>query len=450
MITGSNTTNTWLRRVRTALLLAATVLAAPLVAQTPTPDFCGCRDNPNSLGAFDTRDKTTWPPGTTVSSNVVTLPTPADGVLVFDSMRIEWANNQGVACCTVEVGFQRNAANTPVTVLVKGDVNVVNTGYLSVRGATGGQATSDVFGAGGLGGNGGFRGGDGAYRLANGATDGGVALGPAGGVGATGTPAAGAGGGTFIGATDLLPLVGGSGGGGGRSTTSSTSCSGGGGGGGGGGLLLAANGTITLNNANGNTGSIWADGGSGGGATSFSCASGGGGGAGGALRLIANTITGAGRIFARGGRRWEDGLQAGAGVIRMESFTNNINVTFTDPVASRTTTPGPLVNPFTPSVVVTAVAGQPVPAAPQGVFGGIDVQIPSPGPAAIDLASDGVPAGTIVEVKVKPRVGAPALAQNVTLANCDGSGHCLASITFDLAAGLYAVEARATFQSPAP
>jgi hypothetical protein len=228
----------WTRLARITLLLAATVLAAPLVAQTPIPDFCGCRDNPNSLGAFDTRDKNTWPPGTTVSGIVVTLPVPADGVLVFDSMRVEWAANQGVACCTVEVDFQRNAANTPVTLLVKGDVVVANTGYVSVRGAGGGNASADVFGAGGLGGNGGFRGGDGAYRLANGATDGGVALGPAGGVGATGTPAAGAGGGTFIGAADLLPLVGGSGGGGGRSTTASTSCSAGGGGGGGGALSV--------------------------------------------------------------------------------------------------------------------------------------------------------------------------------------------------------------------
>src|SRR5262245_27537392 len=156
MITGSNMHDTWMRRVRLAFLLAATVLAAPLVAQAPLPDFCGCRDNPNSLGAFDTRDKNTWPPGSTVSGAVLTLPVPADGVLVFDSMRLEWGANQGVACCTVEVGFQRNAANTPVTLLVKGDVNVMNTGYLAVKGVGGGQASADVSGAGGLGGNGGF------------------------------------------------------------------------------------------------------------------------------------------------------------------------------------------------------------------------------------------------------------------------------------------------------
>ena len=58
-----------------------------------------------------------------------------------------------------------------------------------------------------------------------------------------------------------------------------------------------------------------------------------------------------------------------------------------------------------------------------------------------------MPVGTTVEVKVKPRVGLLPIAQNVTLTNCDGTGRCLASVTIDLAAGVYAVEARATFQA---
>ena len=140
-------------------------------------------------------------------------------------------------------------------------------------------------------------------------------------------------------------------------------------------------------------------------------------------------------------------MLAGSGAIRLEAITNTLGVSLTDPVASRTQTPGPLVNPFTPSVTVTAVGGQPVPVPPQGVFGAVDVQVPVPGPTAIDLATDGVPVGTTVEVKVKPRVGSLPIAQNVTLTNCDGTGRCLASVTLDLAAGVYAVEARATFQA---
>jgi hypothetical protein len=163
--------------------------------------------------------------------------------------------------------------------------------------------------------------------------------------------------------------------------------------------------------------------------------------------MIANTIAGPGRIFARGGRRNDDNQSAGSGAIRLEAVVNTLGVTLTDPVASRSPTPGPIVNPFTPNVTVTAVAGLPVPSPPQGVFGAVDVQLPVPGPAAIDLSTDGVPVGTTVEVKVKPRVGGAPITQSVTLTNCDGSGRCLATLTIDLAAGTYAVEARATFQT---
>jgi hypothetical protein len=435
----------WARRVRVALIVACAALAWPIIAQSPQPDLCGCRDNPNSLGAFDLRDKNTWPPGTTVNGRFVTVPLPADGVLVFDSIFLDWNSQVIPSCCPVEVGFAPNAANTPVTLLVKGNVTINQNAILEVKGSDGGFGNANTFGVGGLGGNGGFRGGDGAYRLQNNSADGGIGLGPGGGLPGTAVPSTPAGAATFVGAIDLLPLVGGSGGGGGRAPTASTGCSAGGGGGGGGGLLLALNGTLT---ANSTSGAITADGGNGGGAVGFATCTGGHGGSGGAIRIIANTITGGGRFFARGGTRWEDGIRSGAGAVRMEALSNNFNVTFVDPIASRTTTPGPITNPFTPKVAVTAVAGQPVGDTPQGAYGGIDIQVPVPGPTTVDLATDGVPTGTTLEVKVKPRIGTGTTAQTFTLVNCDGSGRCLASATFDLAAGQYAVEARATFQTP--
>ncbi len=436
----------WRHRIRLALTVACAALAWPLVAQT-LPDLCGCRDYPNSLGAFDLRDRATWPPGTTVSTRFVTIPLPASGVLVFDSMHFEYSAAAVPTCCPVEVGFSDNAANTPVTILVKGNVTIQQNTMIQVKGANGGNGTTDMFGGGGGGGNGGFRGGDGAYRLGNNSADGGNGLGPGGGAPGTTVPGAAASGGAFVGGPELLPLIGGSGGGGGRSANLVTNCSGGGGGGGGGALLLAANGTITVNNTGGG---IVADGGNGGAATGYSCATGGAGGAGGAIRLIANTLNGGGRIFARGGRRWEDAAIAGTGSVRMEALTNTFSVTFSDPIASRTPSPGPIVNPFTPRVSVTAVAGQPVSATPQGVYGAVDIQVPVPGPTTIDLATDGVQVGTTVDVKVKPRVGVSTVSQSVTLSNCDGSGRCLANVTVDLAAGVYAVEARATFLSPGP
>jgi hypothetical protein len=60
-----------------------------------------------------------------------------------------------------------------------------------------------------------------------------------------------------------------------------------------------------------------------------------------------------------------------------------------------------------------------------------------------------VPTGTDLEVTVKPKVGAPPFSQRVTLtpASCTG-GTCNTAVSFDLAAGAYIVEARATFETP--
>ena len=432
----------WRRhRLRIAALLLAGA-AWPLAAQAPPPDLCGCRNHPGSLGAFDTRNQATWPPGTTLNVRTLTIPLPADGVLVFDSIHLEWSSASPVPCCSVDVVFGRNAANTPVTLLVKGDVTIRNNARINVSGEPGLRGSDDTFGRGGLGGPGGFRGGDGAYRMVNLAGNGGAGLGPGGGSPGTGSPLSAGGGGTFVASADLLPLVGGSGGGGGGSSSASLGCSGGGGGGGGGAILIAANGRIVLD------GEILADGGAGAPVWDFGCSSWGGSGSGGAIRLVASSIAGSGFLGARG--LVIGGPPAGSpGSIRLEAFDNTFPMASrASPVAVGSLTPGPIVNPLMPSVAVTAVGGQPVPQPPQGVFGAVDVQIPAPGPTRIDLQTAGVPAGTTVEVKVKPRVGGAPATSTATLSACDGTGGCTASVTFDLPAGAYVVEARATFQTP--
>jgi len=58
------------------------------------------------------------------------------------------------------------------------------------------------------------------------------------------------------------------------------------------------------------------------------------------------------------------------------------------------------------------------------VFGGVDVVVPIPGPTSIDLSTSGVPAGTTLEVKVKPRVGGAPSTSTVTLSACDANGAC--------------------------
>jgi hypothetical protein len=402
-------------------------------------DICGCAGDP-TLRPFNAGDPATYPPGTTGCSSpctngTITFALPPDGVLRFSSFT---ADGQAF---TVRVN--RNSANTPVTILVAGDFLLREATFccsdLVVSGNDGSSGNSSgVPGVGGLGGPGGFRGGDAAAEAVNGTTIGGTGLGPGGGAGASAT--VNAQGGTFFGIPELLPLVGGSGGGGG-SGVGATNCTGGGGGGGGGGLLLAVNGSLTLSN-----GRIFADGGSGGTNSNNGCSTRGAGGSGGAIRFVAGKMVhfGTGSLEAVGG----GGVAAGTnGRIRLESIDASAQTAFTaNPAAQRVTGPGPLSNPVSPTVRITAVGGQTPPADPQGTYGSIDVVLPAPGVTGVDIATSGVPSGTTVLVTVKPRIGGAPLSATLPLTTCDPAGACTATASFDLAAGAYVVEARATFQ----
>lgn len=428
-----------------ALILAACVLWAPGHAQAPA-DICGCAGSP-SLGAFNTLDPATYPAGTQSSFRNLVIPLPEDGILVFDSFNVApRASGQ----CLIGIGFIRNAANTPVTILVKGNVTLTGTScqhsYIHVQGSGGSSGTVQFAGVGGLGGPGGFRGGDAAYVAINGAFNGGAGFGPGGGGGATGSPFIQGGRGIFLGSPDLLPLVGGSGGGGGASNNSAAGCAGGGGAGGGGAVLIAANGTMSMNFFD-----LYADGSTRGDPSSFSCASRGGGGSGGAIRLVANTISSTGNAFigARGGRgdSTSDNTFAPPGRIRMESINNTYTGT-TDPIAARATSPGPLVSPLNPRVRITSINSLAITDPPAGVYGAaFDVVIPAPGLIPVNFSTSGVPTNTTVEVTVKPRLGPPPQTSTVTLTNCDTAGNCLGTVSFNLPAGTYIVEARATFQA---
>jgi hypothetical protein len=418
-----------------ALVLAAAgmLLAAPAF-DAQGIDICGCATVPG-LQPFDSSDPSTFPPGTTDTgaNGSMSIPLPPDGILKFSRFNLQ--NRQ--------LSFGANAANTPVTILVAGDVNIIGSFCcfaFSVAGSNGVAGNSSFAGVGGLGGPGGFRGGDGASQAINGAAIGGTGFGPGGGAGGTATPFTNGAGGTFVGLPELLPLAGGSGGGGGASTNAtSTSCSGGGGGGGGGALLIAANGTLTIVNYQ-----LFADSGNNSGSGNGGCASNGGGGSGGAIRLVANRFVQGGfnNLFARSVSG--DGTD---GRIRLESIDTSAQTQFsTQPPALRIVGPTPIANPINPTVAITSVGGAAVPAVPQGTFGAIDVVLPAPGPTAVQVATSGVPGGTTVSVTVKPRIGGPAISQTVPLGNCSAAGACGALTTFNLAAGAYVVEARATFQ----
>jgi hypothetical protein len=429
-------------RWRTVLLSALLVCGLGVVVSPQVQlDVCGCRNSPGTLGSLEATDPSTYPPGTTsLQINTMEIPLPPDGVLVFNGINL--VERPPYIGYGLTVRFIRNAANTPVTILVNGNVNIGTRVTLQVSGDPGVNANTNDLGKGGLGGPGGFRGGDGGYQLVNFGLIGGAGLGPGGGLGGRDTYFANGhgGGGTFLGAPDLLPLIGGSGGGGGASTDPSAGCAGGGGGGGGGAILMAVNGTLSID------GSIVADGGTGGSYGNPSCASLGGGGSGGAVRLLATTINGSGQVYARPGGNGVPASQPGS--IRLEALNNTLSVGNTTPLAARAAGPGPIVNPVTPTVAITSVGGQPIPQPPQGGLGNVDLVLPAPGQTDVGFATTGVPTGTTVNVTVKPRVGGAPIVTPVTLTTCDTNGSCLGNVSFNLAAGAYFVEARATFSTP--
>ena len=269
----------------------------------------------------------------------------------------------------VTVTFIPNANNTPVVWLVQG--NVVINGVANVSGQGGAQSTA----TGGLGGPGGYRGGDGA----NGNSPSTAGQGPGGGN-------AGGGQGTyFYGNTFLIPLLGGSGGGGGNFLGATA----GGGGGGGGAILIAASSSITVN------GGISANGGGPGNYAGW--------GSGGAIRLVASQISGSGYISTE---------PNDPGRIRFDTydneFTGNVSGQFTSGLQ-------PIIIPTAgqlPQLTVTSVGGVPVSASPTGVLSTpdavISAQQSTPMPVVVNCAN--LPLGTSITVTIKPVTGSAVSA----------------------------------------
>lgn len=214
------------------------------------------------------------------------------------------------------------------------------------------------------------------------------------------------------------------------------------GGGGGGAILVAANGIIEIAAA----AEINADGGSAGSYSIFSCSRLGGPGSGGAIRLVAPTITkpSNGELSAIGGAGEHPG------VIRIETINDGAHGFNVNPVALRTSLIAPLVNPVASWVAISSVDGEPVPESLSGPTGGMDLLLAAPGPIQFQIESAGVPAGTTIDLGIKPKVGGAALHETGAIdpGNCDAAGQCTTFITVDLPSGAYFAEAEATFQTP--
>jgi len=391
---------------------------------------------------------------------------PPSGVLNYTSINIPTG---------VTVTFKRNALNTPVQVLVSGNVTVA--GAINVKGgagkdvgtAGGGNLADD--GAAGLGGPGGFDGGTGGRSRSYPDTlkwVGGAGLGPGGGWGGQpvdsqggcfsgrhggmarhGLGAAYFGNGnnpnsysncsfvlpTPYGSEAIQPLIGGSGGGGGGGTST---FGGAGGGGGGGAILIAASGTLTV------SGQILADGGNGGGATGAGSPGYGGGGSGGAIRLVATTVLGSGQLYARGGCNPTDCstyyTQAANGRIRIEGDTVNF-IGGSNPTGSRDV-PGPVAAPNAPGILIATIAGQPVPANPTGSK---DLTLPTPltNPVTVGLTTTNIPPGNTIKLRVVPANGDPVEALSPAISGTTANG--TTSVSISLPNGASTLQAIASF-----
>jgi hypothetical protein len=346
-------------------------------------------------------------------STVVTL--PPDGVLNYTTITIP---------AGVTVTFQRNAANTPVTLLATGDVTI--NGSINVNGSAGVNGVNGGLNvtAGGLGGPGGSRGGNGQLSGGVNLTSG---LGQDGGV--TNTQ-----GGTYGGTAafvSLIPLVGGSGGAG--SNSNANPGNGPSGGGGGGAILIAASSKIVI------AGSVQAIGGAGGIATGGGNPA--GNGSGGAIRLVAPLVTSSGSVQAIGGTN-PNGTGA-SGKIRIEAFTTSLSGTMTPVLGSGTTianAPGPVSPASNPALIavptlrIASIGGVTTPADPQASYALGDISLPqgTVNPVPVVVAATNMPTSAAVKVRLFPQSGTATTTGVLTATGTFQSSTVTAGITFPL------------------
>lgn len=352
----------------------------------------------------------------------VTVALPPSGIFNFTTVTI---------ASGITVTFSPNAANTPAIVLASGDVTVAGGATIDVSGSPGIAAslTGPMVNAGGRGGPGAFRGGQGGIRqLSSVANPPSAGQGPGGGrfpdaasgfcgVGGTyGAPAA---------FTTLIPLFGGSGGSGQFATGGRSGSSGGGGGGA---MVLASSTRIVMN------GAILANGGKGGTFANQTLNTAGSGG-GGAIRLVSSEISGTGILSAGSNGTGCD--QGGLGRIRLEAST----LIFTGasaPTASTSTTSGPVTATSTPALIdvptltITAVGSAAVQTStPGALYTTADVVLPSDttNPVTVTVTATNIPVGTSFSVTVIPQFAASSTVNSTLSAGTFAQSTATASVT---------------------
>lgn len=390
------------------------------VASFTTTISCGVQ-----AASFDSGS--TGADGAFVPTANTVVPLPPSGVLNYTTVTIP---------AGVTVRFQRNAANTPVVLLATGLVKI--TGTINIDGENGTTTTLPVVlgvtNKGGLGGAGGFNGGMGGAPEQN--RRGGAGYGPGGGT--SGIECGGQGAGSFAGTGNgghptycpngptygsnaMLPVIGGSGGAGGIGGALSTDRAGSGGGGGGGALLVVSSTAVEL------TGSISARGGVGGSLNSCN-GSLGASGSGGMVRIIAPAFSGGGAINVTSQTTPGCNQYGGLGRSSIEVIPNG----------------GAFNLALLPSLAITSIGGQAVPAAPTG-SGDVTAPLSLGNPLAVVVSASGIPLGSVVKLTLNNNSGtvttantsalAGALQASTATANINipaGSSVLMASTTYTL------------------
>lgn len=317
----------------------------------------------HAQGAFAFDSGSTGALGDLLVTNAVTVTLPPDGVLHYQRVEV---TEEG------SLTFVKNALNTPVTILARGEVIIA--GSVVLDGAT--SSGRDP----GQGGPGGFDGG----RAATGGQPGGPGKGPGGGAPAADSNAgpgafasrgdAGGGravtAGTVYGDPLLLPIIGGSGGGGRNDTFE-------GGGGGGGAILIASSSRISLPVAGRG---IFARGGN----AYYNDGSGGG------VRLVAPVIDGIGIIDVRGG------AEGGIGRIRFDTpnaRAANLNLQGSFSIGSLMLTKLPVE----PQLGIVQVGDRPI---PQDAPGTVNVIFPTGTTAERVVRVQAKDFGSVVPIRV--------------------------------------------------
>ncbi len=314
-----------------------------------------------------------------------------DGIYQYTSVNIPLG---------VTVTFKPNARNAPVIWLVQSSCIIKGTVDLS------GQSIVDSANV-GLGGAGGYQGGNAGTTASAGFGPGGGPAGRYGGNASYGNAGTGfsfqSGPGTVYGNVFLLPLLGGSGGGGGGAGGYSV----GGGAGGGGAILIAASNLIQID------GLINAYGGNY--TTDSNGTAGGGAGSGGGIRLISQMLAGTGALNCSAGQCTIPSYgtsYAGAGRIRLDYIQNSFGGKI---FGNYTQGFQPVIIPAAGQGIqlsIASVGGLAVSASPSGAIASPDLIIPGQqnNPISVVVNCSNVPLNTAITVTVHPANGSDVQA----------------------------------------